>query len=352
MIDESPLIRAAQTAGASPVLAEQVVAHFGDPAGEYLALTQRLGVVDLGCRTRIELKGDDRLTFLNNFCTNDVRKLEPHRGCEAFLTSVQGRTLGHLLILCRDESLLLETGPGQAERIITHLDKYLIREDVRIVDRSGEIAELLVAGPQAARQLGELGLGRLPAGRLEGVTSQLAGTSAELIRVDFAGPDGFLLFCPGDDALKICRRLIEAGATACGQNALETVRIESGWPMFGRDFDDQNLPQEIARDAAAISFTKGCYLGQETVARLDALGHVNRTLVGVRFDQAKVPDVPLDLMADGKSRGQLTSVIFSPKLAAPLGLALVHSSYNRPGSRLESHAGTAEVIDLPVNKAD
>ncbi len=127
------------------------------------------------------------------------------------------------------------------------------------------------------------------------------------------------------------------------------ARIEAGTPYYGRDLSDANLPQELAHDARAISFTKGCYIGQETVARLDALGHVNRTLCGVRLAGSEIPPVGTEFTGGaGKSVGQVTSAAFSPRLDAPLALAYVRRGENMPGSRLESSLGSAEVVALPV----
>ena len=144
--------------------------------------------------------------------------------------------------------------------------------------------------------------------------------------------------------------LRQAGARPCGSEAVEIARIEAGTPLFGRDITDANLPQEIARDARAISFVKGCYIGQETVARLDALGHVNRTLAGVRFAATDVPASGTELTDDsGKVAGRVTSATFSPTLGAPLALAFVRRETNTPGSKLTSAVGPAEVVQLPLD---
>jgi folate-binding protein YgfZ len=126
------------------------------------------------------------------------------------------------------------------------------------------------------------------------------------------------------------------------------ARIEAGVPLFGRDITADNLPQEIGRDQVAISFTKGCYLGQETVARIDALGHVNRQLVGVRFEGNEVPAVGTKLTAEGKEVGQVTSAAWSPKLAAPLAIALVRRGHAKAGTRLTSASGDAVIVVLPA----
>jgi folate-binding protein YgfZ len=134
----------------------------------------------------------------------------------------------------------------------------------------------------------------------------------------------------------------------CGTTATDIVRIEAGTPWFGRDVTDENLPQEVDRTPLAISFTKGCYLGQETVARLDAMGHVNRTLCGVRFPGPEVPSVGGEIRIDEKVVGRITSACWSPRLGTPLALAYMRRGHNQVGARVPSPWGDAEVVRLPV----
>ena len=138
------------------------------------------------------------------------------------------------------------------------------------------------------------------------------------------------------------------GSDPLRATAVESARLEAGVPLFGHDITADNLPQEVARDARAISFTKGCYLGQETVARIDALGHVNRLLVGLKFAGQAAPPTGTVLLAGQQDVGHVTSAAWSPRLAAPLALAYVRRSHAKKGSTLSSAAGAAEVIELPV----
>lgn len=313
---------------------------------DYAALTSGAGLLDFGDRTQLELTGEDRAAFLHNLCTNDIRKLVPGSGCEAFLLNVQGKIVGHVLVFCRHDSLVLETVPGQADILLGHLDRYLIRERVELHDRSHDWAELLLAGAEATTRLSALGLSP-PENRLAHVDGQLAGESFSLRAVDVAGSGSFLLSCRRASPT-VRQALLGGGFAVCEQAALEAVRIEAGWPFYGRDITSDNLPQEVARDARAISFVKGCYLGQETVARIDALGHVNRTLVGLRFGGGQVPAAGLELSAGGKTVATVTSAAFSPKLSAPLALAYVRRGHNATGQTLDSTLGPAEVVTLPV----
>ncbi|HVC97511.1 MAG TPA: glycine cleavage T C-terminal barrel domain-containing protein [Pirellulales bacterium] len=320
----------------------------GDAHAEYAALTTSAGLVDLCDRTRIELSGADRASFLHNLSTNEIKKLPSGAGCEAFLLDARGHVLAHVFVVCRPESLVLETVPGQEERLLAHLDRYLIRERVELHRRSGEWGELLLAGPNASEILARLTPTPFPAECLANVDVSLAGRPATLVRVELTRPFGCLVFCRRADVAPVWQALLDAGAMPCGPDAFETARIEAGFPWYGPDISDKNLPQEVGRDALTISFVKGCYIGQETVARIDALGHVNKTLVGVRFAGENVPAAGTELTTGGQGAGQVTSAVFSPRLDAPLALAYVRRGSEIPGTALESSVGRAQVVAFPV----
>jgi hypothetical protein len=176
----------------------------------------------------------------------------------------------------------------------------------------------------------------------------LAGHRVWIRRVELTGPDGFEICAEAADLPAVRDALVVAGARPCAAAAFDAARIEWGFPLFGRDISDKNLPQEVARDARAISFVKGCYLGQETVARIDALGHVNRTLVGVRFSSNSERVEPMELASDGTNAGSITSATYSPHLDSQIGLAYVRRGKNTPGTQLKSAAVDAEVVALPM----
>jgi hypothetical protein len=177
------------------------------------------------------------------------------------------------------------------------------------------------------------------------------GATLSIRRIDWAGPVAVVLSCQASEKETVYQRLLAAGGVRVSGDAggaVDALRIEAGFPEYGRDVTDANLPQEVARDRLAMSFHKGCYLGQETVARIDALGHVNRYLVGVRFDGGGIPPVGTPLSAEGKTLGNVTSATFSPRLGVPLALAYVRRGHHGPGTRLDSPLGTAEVVALPL----
>jgi len=169
-----------------------------------------------------------------------------------------------------------------------------------------------------------------------------------LRRVEYAGPSSYFVQIAGPDANAVVEALLAAGAVRCESSAVESARLEAGVPLFGLDITSENLPQEVARDKQAVSFTKGCYLGQETVARIDAIGHVNRLLVGLKFDRPQVPASGTAILVGDQTVGHVTSAAWSPRLSAPLALAYIRRNHAKPGSLLSSAAGPASVVPLPV----
>jgi len=315
---------------------------------EYAALAGGVGVVDLSGRTQIEFTGRDRAAFLHNLCTNQVRDLPAGSGCEAFVLNVKGHVIGHVFVFATPQSHVLETVAGQAGTLMPHFERYLIREDVQLQDRWREWSELLVSGPEAESLMGKADLSVGP-DRLAHIAGELVGERVWVRRVDLAGPVGFLVACQREALGAVWERFVGAGAVGCGADAFQAARIEYGTPLFGCDITAENLPQEVDRSRLAISFTKGCYLGQETVARIDALGHVNRLLRGVKFLGDAIPAVGTELLAtaDNKVVGHVTSSCWSPCFHAPLALGVVRRGHHEPGTRLTSAWGPAEVVALP-----
>lgn len=304
------------------------MAEIGFSLDEYHALRTGCGVVPLAGWSSVTLTGADRQKFLHNFCTNDVKRLQPGEHCEAFITNVKGKIAGHGLVVCRENELVFVTVPGQSAKVIEHLDRYIIREDVQLRDTTIERAYLFISGGDSVSVPADLG----------------HWIRWRIFEVEVCG----LLEINTSNVDSTISQLKAAGATLCSQPAFNAVRIESGMPLYDVDFNEDNLPQEVSRDQEAISFTKGCYLGQETVARIDALGHVNQQIAGVQFAGSDVPLIYCELTMGGNAVGRVTSATHSPRLNGPLALAIVKRQASALGTQLESVAGPCEVVELPL----
>jgi folate-binding protein YgfZ len=259
--------------------------------------------------------------------------------------------------------ILLRTDVAAADGLVSHLKIYGIFDDVAIEDQSARTFEYHVAGPAGAEIVRPCS-GQLPEdAELAHVTAELTGKRVRLIRESPTGVPGLTLV--GDIAIAetIKSGLLSAGRELglieAGSEAFEVLRIEAGTPIFGKDITDKNLPQEIGRDARAINFVKGCYLGQETVARLDALGHVNQMLLGLIL-AAGSPCPPAGSVVEdaGKRVGSVTSSAYSPLRSAPIALAFIRTSHMAAGTSVQvalpdGDARIAAVVrnfDLPRGK--
>lgn len=309
-------------------------------AEQYAALATGVVVAPLE-RSQVVMSGRDRATLLHKFCTQDILAKQPGEGGEAFLCNVQGKIVAYVYFFVSENEIYLDSAPDQAEKIIAHLDRYVITEDVKFRDATTEMAEWLIAGPEAASALEHAGI-PAPIDAYRHLSVTLGEVPIYIRRVPFGGANSFFLGMPAGSADSIIARLDQQGAMRCGPEVVEIARVESGTPLYGIDITIDNLPQEVARDAEAIHFRKGCYLGQETVARIDALGHVNKLLVGVKFD-AETPVAPgHELKLGDKTVGRVTSAAWSPRFQALLALAYVRREHATPGTRLEG----AEVVSL------
>jgi len=293
-------------------------------------------------RTIIEVSGEDRVSFLHNLCTNDVRRLEPGRGCEAFFTNVQGKILCHALLFCRADSIVIHATDGHAQTLLPHLDKYLIREDVVLSDLS-DSSVFLLTGPTAKNFLQQH---EVPSDLevLAHCETDLDGARVQVRRAPLVQVPCFILSCGQEHTTKLQNFLHNASIHRVDADIFEIVRIENGFPSSGCDITAENFPQEVGRDQLAISFTKGCYLGQETVARIDALGHVNRYLVSLQFDGSDVPPKATELKNENEVVGKVTSACFSPKLQKPIALGYVRREVIERGGEITSAYGLARIF--------
>ena len=317
---------------------------FGNPRDEYAAARSAAALIDRSPLTKIELRGRDRTNFLHNLCTNDIKALAAGRGCEAFFTNAQGKVLAFVRVFAGTDSIWLDTVPGAADHLMKHLDRYLIMEKVELADRSADWAQLLVVGPRSSEVVAAIGLAAPSVTHeYQFIEATLAGGPCHIIAGGTLGLPSHELRVPADRAVTVWRQLRAAGEPAglrlIGERAFDILRIEAGLPIYGIDMDESNLPQEIGRDRLAISFTKGCYIGQETIARIDAMGHVNRHLVGLKIAASEPPPRGSSISAAGKSIGQLTSSALSPTLNSVVALGYVRRGHERPGTEL--------VIDAP-----
>jgi folate-binding protein YgfZ len=318
----------------------------------YQSARARVASFDLSARTKLELRGADRASFLHNFCTNEIKKLPTGEGCEAYILSLQARILARILVFARPDALWIDAEPGLGSKLHSHLDRFLITEQVELHDRTEDWGQLFLVGPGAGAVV-EMMAGPEVTGlrHLQSTDAVLAGVACQMRRNDSLGLPGFELLCPKSDLRTLGLALQAAGVSTAPLAGYEILRVEAGIPEYGKDIDETNLPQEVGRDSLAISFTKGCYLGQEPVVRIRDLGHVNRMLVGLRLAAKRTVPPGTAIHRNGQDVGKVTSSVISPLLDAGLILAYLRRGHQTPGT-LVSIPGDpdpveAEVVRLP-----
>lgn len=299
--------------------------------------------IERSARYRLSFRGPDRARSLHNLTTNDIKNLALGHGCEAFITSPQGRTLAFATILATPDEILLRTDADSKSLLEPHLHKYVALDDTQWLETTAQTFEIHLAG-RLAQQL----LPNPPETPLTHLEMTPADAPLRVVRESILAPTGFTLIGPIHQRPSLLSHLTQRAAEIkiplleLLPDQFEALRIAHGYPCSGRDLTDKNLPQEVGRDMLAIHFTKGCYLGQETVARLDALGHVNRLLRGLMLDSTSAPPPATPLKAGDKDAGFITTSAVSLRTGKALALAYIKTAFIQPGTSL-----TAEPPDTP-----
>jgi folate-binding protein YgfZ len=326
-------------------------AAFSGLSHEYEACRSGLGIHDRSYRGLIEATGADRHAWLHNLNTNEVKNLQPGDGNYAFAVNVKGRILFDMNVIVAADRLWLDVERRFATQAVEHLNKYIIMEDVATTDRTADFVRVGVLGKGLAAFGDGIGLSNLAAmSQLQSATFNLPD-SMTIIRHDFAGVRGAELFIPAAAAEKALAQLMALGAgldmTPVGLDAVEILRIESGIPWMGADIDNDVLPGETLQGERAISFQKGCYLGQEVVERMRSRGSLAKQLVGLAIDGDEAPAGGAELRIEDKPVGRLTSVRRSARLNALIGLGYLRSAHAKPDQAV-TIAGEREAIFATV----
>ena len=320
----------------------ELVTDYGDPLAEYHALHDTTGVLDFSFRSRICLTGADRVRFLHGQVTNDVKKLGVGTGCYSALTAAKGKMQSDLNIFCLQDELLLDFEPGLTTTVTQRLEKYIVADDVQVVEVAPHYGLLSVQGAKAEAVVVALGLfTEVPTVPLNSTKiSSAALGEIYLMRHARLGASGFDLYVPTAALGAVADQLIAAaksmGGCACGWSAFENARIEAGVPRFGADMDATHLASECDIEARAISYTKGCYIGQEVLNRIHSVGHVNRELRQLSFaSELRTPPACGEKLFQGdKEVGQITSAAFSPRQNCVVALGYVRREANAAGTKL------------------
>lgn len=331
----------------------ETASHFGDPIAEHLAVRSGTGLIDLSLRAKVLVTGRDRAQFLHGMLTNEVKALCDGQGNHAAMVTAQGQTLADMRVYCQADSFILEMEPELGPKVMTALDRYLISEDARLADVTEAFALVSLSGLrspfiiQACLGLDVAGLPVYGSARSGGVV---------VARVDVTGEMGFLIFMPSEDAERICTEILEVEPVRLvGLEAFRSLRMEAGLPVYGQDIEESATPIEAGL-TGAVSFNKGCYIGQEVIAKMTFRGKPRRHLVGIAVEGDRIPSPRDGLARDGANIGHITSAMWSPSTGKVIAFGYVKRDMNRPGGRLEIKSGEGvlqgEVVEVPFYRAN
>src|SRR5215204_2706363 len=309
------------------------------------------GLFDLSSRGRIEVSGAEAVQFLNGMLTNDVARLEEGAWMHAAFPNPQGRLVASTRILKRGGAFLFDTEAATYPAVLKHLERFTPAGDFRVRDLTAETVLLSVQGARAAEFVGAaLGSEAAATARARVTRAPFGGGEVTLIRATHTAEDGFDLFVEAAEAEVVRDALTASGARPAGHDALEVLRVEAGLPRYGVDASEANVVLEVVDEAEAVSYTKGCYAGQEIIARIHWRGHVAKRLAGVILDCDKKPPAESRLHdgKEGREAGRITSSVYSPHLNRRVALALVKYDFLAPGTELKVFAGETEVCAAHV----
>jgi folate-binding protein YgfZ len=324
------------------------------PSEEYGLVRRQVGLLDRGHFGVIELTGRDRASFLHALLSNEIKALGAGQGCAATLLDVHGKVQVVVFVWVADDRIFVVTPPAMVEKTAEALDHYLFAEKVVIRDASRETALFVLAGPRARETTERVFGAGPPESRWSHVRAKLGESPVRLVSGGGeTGETEVWVMCAADDSTKVQDALTGAGVQRVGAKAFESLRIEAGTPLFGQDVDDSVLLPEIPFENL-LSYTKGCYPGQEVVVRIRDRGHVNRMLRGLVLDGTDVPSVGAEVVIDEIAAGKVTSACWSFGLERPIALAFVRRQHAEPGTRVAVRLGersvAASVSALPFTR--
>jgi folate-binding protein YgfZ len=322
---------------------------FSDFNLEYRAARESVALFDTNWQTVVTLAGPDRVRYLNAILSNDIQSLEEGRGVLALLLNPQGHILAELEIYKQADKLLTLSHASVRERTVATLDKFIIMDDVELADRTDEVGSLAIEGPRAAelvKQSCGITLEELPEMAIGDL--DVFGIPCHVLRRSHFGLLGAQIITNRERLAELWGKTLEAARALDGEpigmEAVNSLRLEAGIPRFPVDFNDMTIPHEAALEATHISFSKGCYTGQEIVERVRSQGRVNRRRVRLKFSSAQPPVFGARLRAEDAEVGIVTSAAYSPAAATAIGMGYLRREHIAPGSHVDCNGATAEVV--------
>ena len=345
----TPLQEMLQSEGAifGEVSGWMIPTNFGDSVEEHRACRDGAVVVDLSHRGNVRFSGSDAVKFLHGMLSNRVEELLPGEGVYTTFLTRQGKFVTDLHLYRRTDDLMADLAPGMASVLAEAIEMYIIMDQVEVEDLSGSVSTVGLFGPQSSTCLMRAGLG--PGELTEHGHTEIDG--AFISRELWTGEDGYLLTVPVERSEAIWKTLTGSGAMPAGLTAFDTLTLEAGAPLFGVDMDSSINPMQAGLETKAIDFEKGCYIGQEVIAKIKYLGQINSGLAGIRIEGDSIPAQGARVESNGEDVGALTRAAFCPTLGKVMALGHIHRKAMAPGTgvtvRDDNLEATGEIASLP-----
>jgi folate-binding protein YgfZ len=322
---------------------------FGDWRSEFNFARNRVGLLDKNYRAYLSFTGPDRVRYLNAILTNNIKELAEQHGTVSLLLNPQGRILAEIETYALGEALFCVSYLMIRDRLIEWLDQYIIMDDVTLTDDSSRFGTLALEGPFAvavAKRAAGVDITSLEA--LQSVAATVREIPCRLVRRTVGGLASAEFVVPAEYLSPLWKVLLnlarEDGGGPVGYTALNALRLTQGIPWFGYDFGEKQIPHEAGLQHSHISYSKGCYTGQEIVERVRSRGQVNRQRVQLRFSADALPAPDTILTAGGREAGYVTRAAQLPDSSGGIGMGYARKENNTPGTVLEYPGGTATVI--------
>lgn len=334
-----------------------VPAHYGDVAAEHRAVRQAVGIADLSHRGKVRVTGEDRVKWLQSVISNDILPLQPGQGRYSSFLTHKGKILTYFRLYMQNDAVLLEDVGEIGDTTFQSLRKFLLYGTKAKMENCGEsLGLLLISGPKAAHVVqSAFGVDVTDLKPVDFVTAQISGHPALVVRTEETGEVDLEVFIPADGLLTAWTNAMQAGAKlgikAIGSHAREALRLEAGIPKAGPDLNEEIVPPEANLQGKAFSLSKGCYPGQEVVARMDTYGNVRRKLVGLVLKDSVIPLHGAKLYSGDREVGWISSAVHSPQLNKVIAFGFPLRDFSTPGTELavefESSKHAATIQPLP-----
>ena len=332
------------------------ILDYGNAVEEHKNVRENVGIIDLSFIGKIKVTGKDNATYLHNRLSNSIETLKTGQGCYATLLDYKGRMISDLWVHRLADLILVTTNAHTCKELYDNFQKFIFSEDVQFEDITDSWGIISVQGPNSKLLINKVFNSQLDEMQIRDIREmEFQNINGFITKTEWTGEEGYHLIYPNNILSSLWSELINQGkelnVRPFGLTAFDSLRLEAGIPIFNRDMNNENIPLESGLKERAISYTKGCYPGQEIIARITNLGHPRQMLVGLEIQSEKPVSAKSTINVDEQEIGKITSCLYSPTFSKVLALGYVQWGKHEPGGKVEIKTGdskiNAQIVSLP-----